>query len=395
MRVIETRIEHGAGQTRLVGLVQADGGKPEELHFSVDSRFQHFLHRSADPFLCALLIPCMHAGESLQIDEPVSVRLANQVARLQDILFLWHPGFRRIAVKLTAGTSQTPRSNGVLALFSGGIDSFYTLLRSVKSPAADVPRATHLLFIKGLEQPHSVLRGEEQSIEQVASIANQTGTQLVVASTNLRDRFALHYELYYFGSALAATVHALSGGIGTLLMPSSHSYAHLDPLGSHPLLDPLWSSERLDVIHHGAEARRVDKTAALLAEWPESIRHLRVCLENNGGNYNCGRCRKCLRTMVTLQMLGALPKAGCLPDHLPADAPVLLRQEYESWLEELQQFGRERAETSPMLELVERVLAWKRRRRAIRLLCENTPLARGLLPAFDRWRQARWQKQGS
>ena len=85
----------------------------------------------------------------------------------------------------------------------------------------------------------------------------------MVAETNLRDRFTLNYERFYFGPAMVSTVLALSRGIGTLLLPSSHSYAHLEPLGSHPLLDPRWSTEGLEVVHHGAEARRTDKTAAL------------------------------------------------------------------------------------------------------------------------------------
>ena len=39
------------------------------------------------------------------------------------------------------------------------------------------------------------------------------------------------------------------------------TYAHLGPLGSHPLLDPLWSSEDVELVHDGCEATRLDKLA--------------------------------------------------------------------------------------------------------------------------------------
>ena len=74
---------------------------------------------------------------------------------------------------------------------------------------------------------------------------------------------------------------------------------------SHPALDPLWSTEAVEVVHDGAETRRVDKVAALAAS-PLALRYLRVCWENRGGAYNCGRCGKCMRTMVDLDLAGAL-----------------------------------------------------------------------------------------
>ena len=391
MRVIETRIERRGAEARFVGLIQPQGAQAEELFVSVAAEHADFLRDSADPLLCALLAPCMHTGEDLQIDPPVSPLLLSRLQRLQDILALWHPEFHRIEVRAHGAGGDNAQPPGVLTLFSGGVDSFYTLLRSLHPGKADVPRATHLLFVKGLEQPHSVLSGVQASIGQVEVIARQTGTQLLVASTNLRDRFTLNYERYYFGAAMAATVHALTAGIGTLLMPSSHSYAHMEPLGSHPLLDPLWSSERLDVIHHGAEARRVDKIAAILAEWTSALPLLRVCLKNSGGNFNCGRCRKCLRTMVALQMLGALGKAGSFPGELPADAAVLLRLERDSWLEELEDFGRERTPHSAVTALIGEVRRHCRRSQGLRLLMENTPLAAPLWRALDRWRQSRWR----
>ena len=41
---------------------------------------------------------------------------------------------------------------------------------------------------------------------------------------------------------------------------------------------------------------------------PVALEHLRVCWENLEGAYNCGRCEKCIRTMVNLTVAGALDR---------------------------------------------------------------------------------------
>ena len=98
----------------------------------------------------------------------------------------------------------------------------------------------------------------------------------------------------------------------TILISAAHTYADLGPWGSHPLLDPLWSTELTEFVHHGAHATRVDK-CRVLANSEVAMRHLRVCWENREGRYNCGECEKCLRTMVNLAAVGALGRCTTLP----------------------------------------------------------------------------------
>jgi hypothetical protein len=57
----------------------------------------------------------------------------------------------------------------------------------------------------------------------------------------------------------------------------------------------------------GAEVDRSEKVRTLVAD-ESLLEGLRVCLENQ--NENCGRCVKCLRTMVTLRIIG---KQGPFP----------------------------------------------------------------------------------
>jgi hypothetical protein len=54
------------------------------------------------------------------------------------------------------------------------------------------------------------------------------------------------------------------------------------------------------------------KTAAIGA-WPPTFGMLRVCVCYDSAVINCGRCEKCLRTMMTLDLLGLLDRQTSFP----------------------------------------------------------------------------------
>jgi hypothetical protein len=82
-------------------------------------------------------------------------------------------------------------------------------------------------------------------------------------------------------------------------------YGRIVPWSSHPLLDPLWGTEGLEFVHDGLEARRPEKVR-LLAEHDWVLQSLRVCSRSPQNALNCGLCEKCIRTMLSLQAVGAL-----------------------------------------------------------------------------------------
>jgi hypothetical protein len=271
MKLLETRVDHRDGAVRLVAVVERSTPRETfELFFEFPSECASFVHDSADPFVPALLVPCHKLGEDLELVPPISGRLLRRLPRIQDILVSWHaPVFRRIAV-LARPRLELERDLGaaVGAMFSAGVDSFYTLLKSLRGETAETPPITHLLYMRGLETPLDQARGTDETLRQIEEVARAVGKRVIPGTTNLRAHFPLNYELYYHGGALTAAALALSGGLRWLLLPSSYSWAQLFPWGSHPLLDELWSTERLEVVHDGCEARRVDKIERLVAWAP-------------------------------------------------------------------------------------------------------------------------------
>src|SRR5262249_30330327 len=215
------------------------------------------------------------------------------------------------------------------------VDSFYTLIKGLSPESDPAYRPTHLLFMRGLEQRLDESAGADATLGVVEEVARATGVNVLWGETNLRMLFGLNYELYYHAAALIASALALSTGVRRLLVPSTYSYGQLIAWGSHPLLDELWSTEALEVIHHGAEARRVDKIATFVGSNPIALERMRVCLKNQAGPGNCGRCKKCARTIMALQIVGTLDKAKTFPKVSRQSLARSLRDDSPIFVEEL------------------------------------------------------------
>ncbi len=252
--------------------------------------------------LAALLPLAMKQHWQLNLQAPASSRLLRAVHTIQDMFALWEPGSASIEIS-DPGTSSDAASKapGCATFFSGGVDSFYTLLKNRA-------RITHLIFVVGFD----IVLANTQLIElvtrEIQAMANDLALPLIIVRTNLRDLSnpLLNWRLYH-GAAMASVAHLLAPTIGSVLVASSHDYSDLFPLGTHPLLDPLWSTESVEVIHDGCEAPRFRKVA-FIATNPVVQKRLRVCYRNKHNKYNCGVCEKCLRTMVSLQALGVLDR---------------------------------------------------------------------------------------
>jgi hypothetical protein len=124
--------------------------------------------------------------------------------------------------------------------------------------------------------------------------------------TEFNDRRKIS-RMFQHGLTLAGVGVAL--GFSQVYIPSSSTYSYLFPLGSHPCTDPLWSTAITSIVHDGAERTRSEKTVAL-TKYPVLLDNLQVCWNNI--SYNCGKCSKCLRTMIACYLYSL--KCKNLPD---------------------------------------------------------------------------------
>ncbi len=382
MRLVDTRIERTNDKVRIVGHVETDNLGPLEPYFEFARQYESFVSAKADSFVIALLVPAMAAGERLESVPAVSEQLLFNLAGIRDIFHAWHPQFSRIAIEATpridTGAAIASRA---ATFFSGGVDSFYTLLKRWRHENLPVP-LTHMIFMYGIERNLEDTQNAEASERQARRVAAAIGVECIVGKTNLRTLFPLNWERFYFGSALAATAVSLSGGLGYVCIPSSFTYRHQVAHGSTPLVDERFSTETIRLLHDGGEASRARKMARIL-DWERSLvlENLRVCIENRGAEFNCGKCYKCVRTAVSLKAMGMWDRALTFPDKSTSHWGKVTLEDHPILTEENLALAREYGIDSDLVKLLERIVRKQGRVDGLARFVKCSPLHR-LLPAF-------------
>ncbi len=310
------------GPVYLTGIRKTDDGKYSRLSCHVDwpgcasltlwievpSEYGDFLHETSyDAFLAAVLPLAMVSGQDVQVDGGVTAPLMERVDKIMGLFAAWFPrDCRQVEVSQdpAAAGPQRPPGKAVGCFFSGGVDSFYSLLMH---RIAGGEAITHLLTVQGFDVPLDNNLFDKVLLNN-GEIAKTHGVRLLPVRTNLRELSDLCMDwLYYYGAAMASVGLALSGGVSRLIIPSASHAEDMLPGGSHPDLDPLWNNGRVEFVHDGLETKRLEKIRSIIGN--ESVsKYLRVCWQNRLGKYNCSECEKCLRTMIEIYAEGGAGK---------------------------------------------------------------------------------------
>jgi hypothetical protein len=282
----------------------------------------------ASPFLAAGVALALRRGEDLEVEGAVSPRLLARSTLIQAIYRAWNPNLREVEIDAEAdGTDPAGEAGADIAsFFSRGVDSTYSAI----APRSPERALTRVIFADGLDLCHdtTVRVGE---MEHAATAASALGLPMLVVATNMRE---LSEPLCDWedmaGAGLAFIALSLAGGLRRVIVPASDSYASLTPCGTSPLLDPLFSTERVEIEHDELTLTRTGKVAAIVAQRPELLPELKVCYAENRVD-NCGRCGKCLLTMAALQAAGALERATGFPDRIDLPAFDSFHLDAASW----------------------------------------------------------------
>ena len=291
---------------RMVLRADVDGDEVWYSFFGLDH-----LEARAEPFIAAALFPAMAAGRSIEVrGAPMSARLAESLDAVQRVIKLWNPEAQLI--EIVADTARVKPASGVVSTsFSGGIDSMCTLIRH----RGDI---THLLSINGFDgMDEDDWSDAERLFLQYADRLNR---QPILIDSNLfyfLESRKISWR-YAHGSVLAGVKGAI--GVDRGYIASTFTGRDLGPWGSHPILDPLWSTESTEIVHDAIELTRSDKVAVVASD-PALLAQTQVCWRSKVNN--CGECSKCVRTMLALKLLDAGP--GPFPPHDPVERLGKLR----------------------------------------------------------------------
>ncbi len=298
--------------------VRSDGRAvhlPDRLWFALDQAEGVELGLASEGFVASVIPLAMALGEDIEVRGPVDERFAFGVGEYQRLLHSWYPRkLSRIHLRCDIRTPPLIRSQAFTgAAFSGGVDSFHTL-RSHLGTREPIPlyRITYALFVHGFDIPLDDEPSYREAADAYDHFLETLGVRLLRIRTNVREfTTPPGWELAH-GSVLLGAALQLQGLLGRFYVPSSRSYGTLEPWGTHPLLDPLLSTDRLQFIHDGSHRTRVDKLADI-ADWEPTYCLLRTCYNKIDGLRNCCRCDNCVRTMAIIHTVGDLSRFKTFP----------------------------------------------------------------------------------
>jgi len=361
MKIWNLRTIKDEQSTRIAATVDwEDNDRPSrEIFIETEKEFSGDISCNPDAFLVGCIVPAIHLGEKrIFLDAEIDPMLQEGLYAVMALLKEWSGG-KYTPLKIEVKTDSIPKYAGkqrVAGMFlSGGIDSLAALRTNRLNYPEDHPGSIKdCLIIHGFDIGGVVERGMKYHVfdrarAAMSVVAKDANVRLIPVYTNIRhlcDERDLWLDKF-FGAVLASVGHAFASRFDLLYIASSYDIPHLVPCGSHPLLDPEYSSYELTFKLRDLELSRLDKLR-LIADWDAAFQNFRVCLANVEDRLNCGKCEKCVRTMTELVAIGALDKTRAFIEddvtpELLSRFNILIRHRasfYQEMLAPLQERGR-------------------------------------------------------
>ena len=337
MRIFALRTERTEGGVRIAAdYAFEDATRPGgTVAFEVDESYAPALTPASDPFVVALTpLASWHGERRVLVEGRACGVLRSHLREHARVLASWYPRCREPAIEASAGFEAgrpvAPARVGLM--LTGGVDSLAALRQNRLDVPADHPASIRDgLVVHGLSVRHAPggrvdparLRRHREHVDRLARFGAATGLTVISVRTSLLQAWDPQgWRDAGFGAGTVAAAHALSRRLSGSVMGSTGAGAWFGPHGHHPLLDDRLSSGALHAVP-GLPYRTRHEKVGLLAAWPAALEVLHPCLlieEPAPGRVNCGRCEKCLRTMLSLEAVGALSAT-------PAFAGLLLTAE--------------------------------------------------------------------
>jgi len=332
LRIENLRVEERPDRRRIAADVVWETAErdPQTLYFETPYPFAADLQPSADTFLLASLPFAMWRGERrIFVDGSLCTRFQEGLQAIMLIYAQWFQRCLPLSIEPAGGYVPTrPRAARRTASFlSGGVDGL-AVLRSnrLTYPRDHAESVGDCILLFGANDVEVTAAGPApdrlkafHALEgRLQGLARAENFHLIPIYTNTR-LLSGDYACWTsvgFGAANVAVAHALARRFSKVLFASDGNGVNPVPGASHPLLDQHFSTAAVHVQHEHVSFTRMDKLR-LLASWPAALELMQPCHYVKvppAGQINCGRCEKCIRTMLGLIALVKLAEASAFPD---------------------------------------------------------------------------------
>jgi len=269
------------------------------------------LSPSPEAFANALLIPGMIQGFNLVFTDPLCTEWLESANKLMTLYNEWH-GWQIISITSPKTTPRViSRGNKRALCFSGGVDSFHSLFTYPKE-------ISYLVMVHGYDIALSDTKGADIVFNHIQDVANEVGLSAIKITTNYRQHaFAGRKYGWSYEGALAAIGNLITD-TNELIISSSLSREETSAVNNlvfnSSTTAALRSLKGTTFTHYGDAFSR-DEKLKMIATQPLLWRHLHVCQENlksdfhlSGTTLNCGKCEKCIRTILSLMKEGIIDR---------------------------------------------------------------------------------------
>ena len=277
----------------------------------VEDDFSSFLcDDRADGMFVICLYRAIKEGYDLRSLVPVSERLYYQTTSFMLNFYSEIFGKKRIKIDVPIISTPLPQGEAVGTGISCGVDSLYTVLTHSNLPSSSF-NVTHLVLMNvgayhiSAEDPMFKFKNE---VDRARKFCDRYGYSFVKIDSNIREYLPYPFTEYH-GIVNGSTLLCLQSLFKTYYSSSSYRFSEfkVNPLDLSQVelfnLSVL-STDNTTFYSTGGDVTRFEKVKAL-SKWEPSFDTLHVC---NSHSVNCCdvSCVKCCRTLVELDVIGAL-----------------------------------------------------------------------------------------
>lgn len=323
MIISNLRTENKDHRTYLTADVECGFSQEKILWFSLDENDGYMFSDDVyDAFMLAALFPCMYYNEPVVIKGAVSKELYyNLVRYVYSIIQAFRPEMHRIEIIVNGFANAKQNQEKVVGTgFSGGVDSFSTIVEHYINEPEEEYKLNHLFFFNlGQYGDPSKADTFERAYNRYLFCKKATddiGLPYSFMDTNLFAFYKPEWEHLSDELNRTVAVFSIQRVCCRYYAPSAHTYAQHEIFSANHdadiasfaehMLTPLLFTEVCKNILDGSQYTRIDKVE-LIKDYIPAQKYLNVCTnigdEHTDGN-NCSCCGKCQRTMCELDLLG-------------------------------------------------------------------------------------------
>ena len=301
----------------------------KECFFEFDDKYEKYLvAERSDAFVAGLLVTALENNLDIEFENPISERLYYQLTTyFIPMISKYNSKYPlyNISLKGNKDNSIIPNKNKVATVCSGGVDSFYTMIKHGRDYEIESKRLTHIVYSSsGTDETleEVVIKNYKHNMSHIERIAKECNLELISCYNNLYQFYKKPFKGFtaIYATTFGSVAYALQKLLSTYYISSGDpiSEFNLDLSKTHghdaSVFDVFttgcMNTENLMFYTSGSEYDRIEKEN-YIANNEQAQKLLVVCAYNNYAkehekHMNCSKCPKCLRTMAQFYSLGKL-----------------------------------------------------------------------------------------